>query len=126
MLFWLLSNFEHLKRVAHISKFLVPLDIPQDIQVDAQMGEIYQQYKDLQAEFKAVHESTESMRQDAMKPNELKKEIVQLEAEREQLRQKISSHKSKTTGPAFAEVLEATSKLRKMQEQDAQLAQREA
>lgn len=67
---------ESLKRVAHVSKFLLPLEIPQDIQMDATISEIFQQYKDLQAEFKAVHQSTEEMRQDAMKPNELKKEIT--------------------------------------------------
>ena len=38
---------------------------------------------DLQAEFQAVHQNTEALRNESMNPAELKKEITQLEQEKE-------------------------------------------
>ena len=52
-------------------------------------------YKDLQAEFQATHQNTETLRGESMNPNELKKEISQLEQEKEQLLTKITMFKNK-------------------------------
>lgn len=61
-----------------------------------------------------------------MNPTELKKEITQLEQEREQLLTKINLFKNKGNSSAeFQNLLEATSKLRKEQEQDAKLNEKE-
>ena len=60
-----------------------------------------------------------------MKPAELKKEINQLEQEKEQLLTKISMFKNKSDKKDFHQLLEATSKLRKEQEQDAKLNEKE-
>jgi len=48
-----------------------------------------------------------------MNPAELKKEITQLEMEKEQLLTKINLFKSKGKEESFQALLEATSKLRK-------------
>jgi len=48
-----------------------------------------------------------------MNPSELKKEINQLEQEKEQLLAKITLFKTKSNKEDFAALLEATSKLRK-------------
>lgn len=47
--------------------------------VDEEMRETMQQYRDLQAEFQAVHQGVESLRNESMNPSELKKEINQLD-----------------------------------------------
>mmetsp|Transcript_27944 Transcript_27944/g.20268 ORF Transcript_27944/g.20268 Transcript_27944/m.20268 type:complete len:97 (+) Transcript_27944:221-511(+) len=61
-----------------------------------------------------------------MNPNDLKKEISQLEQEKDQLLSKIRHFKNKpATGSDFQPLLEATSKLRKEQEQDARLGEKE-
>lgn len=60
-----------------------------------------------------------------MNPNELKKEITQLEQEKEQLMTKINLFKNKGNREDFQALLEATSKLRKEQEQDARLNEKE-
>lgn len=65
------------------------------------------------------------MRAESMKPAELKKEINQLEQEKEQLLTKISMFKNKSDKKDFHQLLEATSKLRKEQEQDARLNEKE-
>jgi intraflagellar transport protein 81 len=53
------------------------------------------------------------MRSESMNPSELKKEINQLEQEKEQLLTKINMFKTKSNKADFAALLEATSKLRK-------------
>lgn len=60
-----------------------------------------------------------------MNPTELKKEITQLEQEKEQLLTKINLFKNKGNNADFQLLLEATSKLRKEQEQDARLNDKE-
>ncbi len=89
------------------------------------MQDVFQIYKDLQAEFQATHQNVEQLRGESMQPNELKKEIQQLEQEKEQLLTKINLFKNKSNKPDFQKLLEATSKLRKEQEQDAKLAEKD-
>ena len=67
----------------------------------------------------------ESVRSDSMNPSELKKEIQQLEQERDQLMTKINMFKQKGSQADFQALLESTSKLRKEQEQDAKLNEKE-
>jgi intraflagellar transport protein 81 len=75
VLWWLLSRLPDLAKVAYTSKFLVPLDIPDEFLVDEEMRETFQIYKDLQAEFRATHQNVEAIRSESMQPGELKKEI---------------------------------------------------
>ena len=60
-----------------------------------------------------------------MNPAELKKEITQLEQEKEQLLTKINLFKNRGDTNDFQQLLDATSKLRKEQEQDARLNEKE-
>jgi intraflagellar transport protein 81 len=76
ILFWLLSRLQDLQRKAYTAKFLVPLQVPDEFMHDEDMRNTLQVYKDLQAEFQAVHSNTEALRQESMNPSELKKEIT--------------------------------------------------
>mmetsp|Transcript_29960 Transcript_29960/g.37108 ORF Transcript_29960/g.37108 Transcript_29960/m.37108 type:complete len:157 (+) Transcript_29960:233-703(+) len=76
ILFWLLSRLQDLQRKAYTAKFLVPLQVPDEFMHDEDMRNTLQIYKDLQAEFQAVHSNTEALRQESMNPSELKKEIT--------------------------------------------------
>jgi hypothetical protein len=60
-----------------------------------------------------VHQGVESLRAESMNPSDLKKEITQLEQEKEQLLTKINLFKNKGNREDFQALLEATSKLRK-------------
>ncbi len=62
---------------------MVPLAIPDEYLVDDDMRETFQIYKDLQAEFQATHLNVEQIRGESMNPGDLKKEIQQLEQEKE-------------------------------------------
>ena len=57
-------------------------------------------------------------------PQELKKEINQLEQEKEQLVHKINNFKAKNPSPEFQKILECTNLMRKEQEEDARLAEK--
>jgi intraflagellar transport protein 81 len=76
ILYWMLSRLSDLQRKAYTAKFLVPLAIPDEFLVDEDMRETLAHYKDLQAEFQAVHSNAENVRSDSMNPGELKKEIT--------------------------------------------------
>lgn len=116
VLYWMISRMGDLHRIAYTAKFLVPLAIPDEFLMDEETRETLQVYQDLQAEFKATHMNVESIRADSMNPADLKKEISQLEQEKEQLLTKINLFKGKTNKEDFQALLEATSKLRKEQE----------
>lgn len=122
ILFWILQRPQDLKRIAYTSKFLVALAIPDELTMDEEMRETMQIYKDLQAEFTAAHQNVELLRSESMSPEQLKKEITQLESEKEQLVTKINLFKDKNTDSEFQELLEATSMLRKEQETEAKYA----
>ena len=62
ILWWLLSRLPDLQRKAYTAKFLVPLQIPDEFMHDEEMRATLQIYKDLQAEFQAVHSNTEALR----------------------------------------------------------------
>lgn len=79
----MITRLPDLQRTAYTAKFLVPLAIPDEFLVDEEMRETFQIYKDLQAEFQATHQSVEQLRGESMNPSELKKEIQQLEQEKE-------------------------------------------
>ena len=49
-----------------MAKFLITLEIPEEILNDQEVKEIFNQYKDLQAEFQVVHQQLESSSKDAM------------------------------------------------------------
>lgn len=79
----------------------MPVAIPDEFLVDEEMQETYQAYKDLQAEFQATHQNVDQMRQESMNPTELKKEITQLEQEKDQLLTKINLFKNKSNKDDF-------------------------
>lgn len=71
ILYWLLSRLQDLARKAYTAKFLVPLQIPDEYKFDEEMNNTLNVYKDLQAEFQAVHSNTEALRNESMNPSEL-------------------------------------------------------
>eukprot|EP00428_Durinskia_dybowskii_P055760 CAMPEP_0170320584 /NCGR_PEP_ID=MMETSP0116_2-20130129/61031_1 /TAXON_ID=400756 /ORGANISM="Durinskia baltica, Strain CSIRO CS-38" /LENGTH=712 /DNA_ID=CAMNT_0010573365 /DNA_START=43 /DNA_END=2179 /DNA_ORIENTATION=+ len=125
ILYWILSNLEPLKKRSYLAKFCMNLEVPEEFLRDEKVYEVFQQYKELQSQFKATHSHLEKERQGRMNPAELQKEVQQLDSEREQLSQKIQSLRMKTAkDEAFAALLEVTSRLRKEQEEEARLGEK--
>merc|ERR1719238_404429 len=69
ILYWLLSNLEPLKKRAYLAKFCVNLEVPEEFLREEQVYEIFQQYKELQSQFKATHAHVEQERQGRMNPS---------------------------------------------------------
>jgi len=125
ILYWLLSNLEQLRKRAYLAKFCVNLEVPEEFLREEAVYEIYQQYKELQSQFKATHAHVEQERQGRMNPSDLQREVAQLDAEREQLAQKIQHLRAKSEKEeGFQVLLQATSMLRKEQEEEARLAEK--
>merc|ERR1719253_1616576 len=100
-------------------------DVPEEFLREDKVMEVFQQFKELQSQFKATHAHVEQERQGRMNPSALQGEVSQLDAEREQLSQKIQSLKNKSEkDQAFQVLLQVTSMLRKEQEEEAHLAEK--
>lgn len=125
ILYWLLSNLEQLRKRAYLAKFCVNLEVPEEFLREEQVYEMYQQYKELQGQFKATHAHVETERQGRMNPSDLQREVSQLDSEREQLSQKIQHLRTKSEREeGFATLLQVTSMLRKEQEEEARLCEK--
>lgn len=125
ILFWLLSNLEALKKRAYLAKFCVNLEVPEEFLRDEQVYELFQMYKELQSQFKATHMKVEQDRQEHMDPASMQSEVAQLEAEKDQLSQKIKQIMQRTgKDDSFQAILQVTSMLRKEQEEEARLAEK--
>lgn len=118
----ILTRLPQMQQRAYLGRFLANIYVPDEFLVEDDMKYAYQEYKELQAQFQVVHQEIEGQRSQALPPHELKKNIDQLEQEKEQLVTKISKLKVKFVGKEdFQQLLEATSKLRKEQEEEAML-----
>ncbi len=82
ILYYLLTNWDMLRKRTYLSQFLVDMDID-DQHMDEEMRELYQEYKDMQAEFQMTHQELETAQQNAMNPEELQRDFNQLEQEKE-------------------------------------------
>ncbi|KAJ0394462.1 hypothetical protein P43SY_010320 [Pythium insidiosum] len=125
ILHWALKSLPAHKKRAYLGRFLAPLNVPQEFFGNEALLNIHEHYKQLQEQFKAVHKEVDQLRNSRARPGELRKEIAQLEDESHQLQEKIANLKKKTASESgFQEILEATSALRKEQEEQAKLAER--
>ena len=125
LLHYFLSKRPQLEKRAYLAPFLVPIEVPQQMMLDTTVNSVYQQYRNVQKEFSEIHRAYDSMRGSSMAPSELQREIKQLGAEREQLKDKIESMREKTKDMrGFAEIHGITAGLRKEQEEEARLEER--
>mmetsp|Transcript_77555 Transcript_77555/g.251072 ORF Transcript_77555/g.251072 Transcript_77555/m.251072 type:complete len:668 (-) Transcript_77555:59-2062(-) len=125
ILYWLLGNLDALRKRSYLAKFCMNLDVPEEFLREEKVYEAFQQYKELQSQFKATHSHVEQERAGRMNPTDLQREVIQLDAEREQLSQKIQHLKQRSAkDQSFAVLLEVTSMLRKEQEEEARLMEK--
>lgn len=68
-----LANFEELKKRAYLGKFLVPIQVPDEYMVDAEIKQNYEDYMSLVGEFKEHHAIYEKNSKGAASPDDLKK-----------------------------------------------------
>ena len=95
VLFWILQRVPELRKRAFLARFLVNIEVPEEMFADEVVVEVFQQYKELQAQFKETHKMLDKLRSNRFEPGEIKREIQQLEEEKEQLNTKITKIKQR-------------------------------
>ena len=118
MLVWMLQRMPELQKRAYLARFLVNVEVPEHFFTDEEIVEVYQNYKDLQEQFKEMHKTSEKYKSQLISPNEIKKAILQMEEDKSQLEQKVENLKAKLSDhERFDEMLDATHKLRLQQDE---------
>ena len=74
------------------------MQVPEHMFTDEEVVEVYQNYKDLQEEFKEMHKTSEKYKSQLISPNEIKKAIMQMEEDKGMLEHKVESLKNKLEG----------------------------
>ena len=126
ILAWCLPRLEKLKKRAYLAPFLIPIDLPMEIAMsdDGTLMKLTERYRNLQSEFKDAHHHHESIKAE-FKENDsqsLKSEINQLKNEKKQLKDRINDLNEKVKiDNDFKKLLDATSSLRKEQDQEVRL-----
>merc|ERR1712185_696727 len=82
ILAWMLQRLPELQKRAYLARFLVNVEVPEHMFTDEEIVEVYQNYKDLQEEFKEMHKTSEKYKSQLISPNEIKKAIMQMEEDK--------------------------------------------
>merc|ERR1719498_2104736 len=85
ILSWMLQRLPDLQKRAYLARFLVNVEVPEHMFADEEVVEVYQNYKDLQEEFKEMHKTSEKYKSQLISPNEIKKQIMLMEEDKSQL-----------------------------------------
>uniref|UniRef100_A0A0B7B4J9 Intraflagellar transport protein 81 homolog n=2 Tax=Arion vulgaris TaxID=1028688 RepID=A0A0B7B4J9_9EUPU len=96
---WLLQKVPELQKRAYLAKFLVKIDVPPEIMQEEEVNTIYLQYEELMEQFKELHKQSEHFKSSGVNTGEIRKDIANMEEEKEQLikrierlRRKVESH----------------------------------
>ena len=103
ILSWMLQRLPELQKRAYLARFLVNVEVPEHMFSDEEVVEVYQNYKDLQEEFKEMHKTSDKYKSQLISPNEIKKAIMQMEEDKGMLEHKVRlSPPSPPPHPALA------------------------
>ena len=101
---------------------MVKLDIPPEISADQDVAEIYEQYEDLIEQFKNVHKENEAIKNSGYSTSELRKDIEEMENEKEIVQKRIERMQRKVEGmPNLEVMLEVAKKLRMEKEREKEI-----
>ncbi|XP_067669483.1 intraflagellar transport protein 81 homolog isoform X1 [Haliotis asinina] len=96
---WMLPRVNDLQKRAYLAKYLVKVEVPAAIMTEEDIVSIYNQYEEIMEQFKELHKQAESLRNSGHTTGEIRKDIANMEDEKEQLikrierlRRKVESH----------------------------------
>ncbi|XP_029639051.1 intraflagellar transport protein 81 homolog [Octopus sinensis] len=121
---WLLQRITDLKKRAYLAQFLVKITVPTDIMQDQTVIESYEQYEELIEQFKEWHKHSEQQRNSSFNTSEIRRDISQMEEEKEQLLKRIERLKHKVESHPNAQTMMAVArKLRRERDEEKKLAE---
>lgn len=101
---WLLHRIPDLKKRAYLAKYLVKVEVPAEIMAEDQIPDLYAQYEELMETFKELHKQAETLKNSGFNATEIRKDISNMEDEKEQLikrierlKRKVEQHPNATT-----------------------------
>jgi len=119
---WLLSHIPELKKRAYLAKYLVKVDLPPEVAADPDVSELYDQYDTLIEDFKNVHKELEAIKNSGYSTIELRKDIEEMEKEKDIVEKRIERMQRKVEGAPNVEVMmEAVKQLRAEKEKQKEL-----
>ena len=122
ILHFLLTGLRTLSDKYYVNKFTAPININQEYLGEDDILELYNQLKELQAEFLTTYNMLQEKKQTAPKNEEIQEDIRKCQNDKLQLSRSIAKlKKDYSNKPDFSALFEMTSKLRKEQEQDSNL-----
>ena len=117
---------ELLQKRCYLAKFLLPVVIPKELQPsscdNANTDALLKHYQQLQTQFKSVHRQYSALQKEVAPFAQLGEEIEQLETERTHLAHRIddlqNQAKNRSDPELFEKILNATSAMRLLQEEE--------
>ncbi|XP_063967113.1 intraflagellar transport protein 81 homolog [Lytechinus pictus] len=121
---WLFQKMPELKKRAYLARFLVKIEVPGEILQEEAVMDTYAQYEALVDGFMELHRTSETLKTSGFSTTEIKKDISQMEDEKDQLTKRIERLKKKVeTVPNYEHMMSIARNFRKEQEREASLAQ---
>lgn len=121
---WLFESLAELKKRAYLARFLVKLEVPPDQLADQELYELNESYLEMMEQFKELHKTVEQLRTSGLSTGEMKKDIVNMEEEKEQLHKRIDRMQKKVENVKnYEKMLQAARNLRVEREKEHNLAQ---
>ncbi|KAJ3287387.1 Intraflagellar transport protein 81, partial [Borealophlyctis nickersoniae] len=122
---FLLKDLATHKKRAYLAPFLASVEVPPEFLQDDVTLDLTRQLEELQTQFKETHKVVDQMRQSGNNAGTLKREIQQMEEEKQQVLSKIAKIRKKVEEvPNHEQWLEAAKNLRIEQQNEAQIAER--
>ncbi|XP_015780699.1 PREDICTED: intraflagellar transport protein 81 homolog [Acropora digitifera] len=98
---WLFENLPELKKRAYLARYLVKVEIPPDQLADQELYELHESYVEMMEQFKEQHKTVEQLRTSGFSTGEIKKDISNMEDEKEQLPQTLNIDQVTTVTTQF-------------------------
>lgn len=110
----ILSRVDELKTRVYLSKYLIPIRVPDELFSFDDVKETNDKYEQLKEEFKKAHHLFSQLKQSTPNPMEWKKRIFNLHNQKEQLKTRIADQKKKVreTHPNSENLIAVASALR--------------
>lgn len=126
VLYWTLSRMEQNEKRVYLARFLQPLDVPEAILgQDEDVRFLFTQYQTLRAKFIPAHRRVEELRKSFADPQQIRRQVANLEGERDHLIQYIKTAQSKIENlPEKDALLAACRSLRLAQVEENKLAEK--
>ncbi|KAK3094389.1 hypothetical protein FSP39_001105 [Pinctada imbricata] len=92
---WLLNRIPDLQKRAYLARFLVKVEVPPEISAEDPIPDLYAQYEEAMDQFKELHKQAEGLKSTGFSTSEIKKDISNMEDEKEQLMKRVERLKRK-------------------------------